>query len=235
MRNIKKIHIADKAHENRLRDIILGGQDGLVNVLGIVLGVAVASNNTEILITAALAAAFAEAISMGAVAYTSEVSEHDRYLKEKEQEMKNADENPEEEREEIRKIYEQKGFSGKLLEDVVATITSNKKVWIDTMMDEELRVADVPPKSVLLSSVIVGAASLVGALIPVVPFFFLPKDTAITLALVLSMVSLFTLGAFEAKTYVGTWWKHGLRILLIGMGAAAAGYIIGVIFGNGNL
>jgi len=56
-----------------LRDIILGGQDGLVNVLGIVLGVAAASGNSRIVLVAGLAATFAESFSMAAVAYTSSV------------------------------------------------------------------------------------------------------------------------------------------------------------------
>jgi len=56
---------------SRLKDIILGGQDGLVNVLGVILGVAVATYDTKIVIIAGLAAAFAESISMAAVAYTS--------------------------------------------------------------------------------------------------------------------------------------------------------------------
>lgn len=233
MFKLRKNQLEGKANENRLRDIILGGQDGLVNVLGIVLGVSAATNDTTILITAALSAAFAEAVSMAAVAYTSEVSEHDRYLKERDQQIKDTKAHPEEEKTEIRRIYEQKGFSGSLLDQVVDTITSNQKVWVDTMMEEQLKVTDVPPKSVLLSSVVVGAASLVGALIPVVPFFFLPKSSAVPAALVLSCIALFIVGAIEAKTYVGVWWKHGLRILLIGMGAAAVGYIIGLLFGQG--
>ncbi len=57
-----------------LRDIILGGQDGLVNVLGIVLGVAAASGNSRIVLVAGLAATFAESFSMAAVAYTSSIA-----------------------------------------------------------------------------------------------------------------------------------------------------------------
>ena len=54
-----------------LSDVILGGQDGLVNVLGVILGVAAATADTRIVLVAGLAATFAESVSMGAVAYTS--------------------------------------------------------------------------------------------------------------------------------------------------------------------
>src|SRR5258708_4638057 len=64
---------------NWLRDVILGGQDGLVNILGICLGVSAATSDVQILIVAALAATFAESISMGAVAYTSSLAQRDHY------------------------------------------------------------------------------------------------------------------------------------------------------------
>src|SRR5437588_7653530 len=121
---------------NSLRDVILGGQDGLVNMLGIALGVIAAGGSTHVLIVTGLAAAITESISMGAVAYTSFGSDRDFYLAEKAREQNEIDAKPEEERDEIRKIYAAKGFQGQLLEDVVSTITSNRETWVNTMMDE---------------------------------------------------------------------------------------------------
>src|SRR5712691_2782096 len=63
-----------------LRDIILGGQDGLVNVLGVVLGVAAATAQLRIIMAAALAATFSESIAMAGVAYTAALAERDYYL-----------------------------------------------------------------------------------------------------------------------------------------------------------
>jgi len=65
---------------NSLRDVILGGQDGLVNMLGIALGVVAASGSTHVLVVTGIAAAITESISMGAVAYTSWGSDRDFYL-----------------------------------------------------------------------------------------------------------------------------------------------------------
>ncbi len=105
-----------------MRDVILGGQDGLVNVLGIVLGVSAASQDKKILIAASLAAAFAEAVSMAAVAYTSTLAQIDHYQKEVDEEKDEINKNPQKEASEVREIYRQKGFSGKLLEEIVATV-----------------------------------------------------------------------------------------------------------------
>src|SRR5712692_1533668 len=108
---------------NSLRDVILGGQDGLVNMLGIALGVVAAGGSNHVLVVTGIAAAITESISMGAVAYTSFGSDRDFYLAERETEQSKMSSDPEEEREEIREIYGTKGFRGQLLDDVVATIT----------------------------------------------------------------------------------------------------------------
>src|SRR5258707_11367600 len=54
-----------------VRDVILGGQDGLVNVLGLVLGMAAATGSAHVVVTAGLAALLAESIAMARVAFTS--------------------------------------------------------------------------------------------------------------------------------------------------------------------
>src|SRR5581483_6192356 len=86
---------------NWLRDVILGGQDGLVNILGIILGVVAGGGDRTVLITTGLAAAITESISMGAVAYTSSISERDYYLAQQAREEREVEEVPEEEAEEV--------------------------------------------------------------------------------------------------------------------------------------
>src|SRR2546426_9290261 len=110
---------------NWLRDVILGGQDGLVNILGIILGVIAGGGSNTVLLAAGFAAAITESISMGAVGYTSTVSQRDYYQAERAREEAEIDAMPEAERQEIRDIYASKGFSGDLLERVVDTITAN--------------------------------------------------------------------------------------------------------------
>ena len=130
---------------NSLRDVILGGQDGLVNMLGIALGVVAAGGSTHVLIITGVAAAITESISMGAVAYTSFGSDRDFYLAERNREQTEIEAQPDDEREEIREIYAAKGFKGQFLEDVVSTITSNRETWVSTMMNEELHLQPIAP------------------------------------------------------------------------------------------
>lgn len=216
---------------NWLRDVILGGQDGLVNILGIILGVIAGGGSDKVLIVAGFAAAITESISMGAVGYTSATSERDFYQAEKEQEGSEIASTPEVERQEIADIYAAKGFKGKLLEDVVDTITANRDVWVDTMMDEELHLQPVQTPDILRAAVVIGIATLIGHLIPLMPFLVLPRTEALGLAIVSSAVALFGVGVYSAVTLVGDWRTNGLKMVTIGLGAAAIGFLVGRLFG----
>ena len=223
------------AVSSNLRDIILGGQAGLVNVLGIILGVAVASADIRIILAAGLAATFAESVSMAAVAFTSKRAEQSFYESELEREKREIKEIPELEKEEIREIYRRKGFSGKLLADVVEKITSDEEVWLDEMMKFELELKPVETKHALLSGLVVGIAAVIGSLIPLLPFFFLVLlnisiNQAILVSLAISALALFIVGAYKAKATVGDWKKSGLEIAVIGIVSALVGYVIGLLF-----
>jgi predicted membrane protein (TIGR00267 family) len=215
-----------------LRDIILGGQDGLVNVLGLVLGVAAATAQLRIILAAALAATFSESIAMGGVAYTSALADRDYYLAQLEKERREVDELPEVEREEVRQIFRDKGLHGELLERVVDEITSDKETWVDVMMRDELHLAPVTSQGIVRRSLVTGFSTLIGSLIPLVPFSFVPLfgmsvTTATILAVPLAAAVLFGVGAYKAITLVGDWRLSGLEMTIIGMVSAAAGYGIG--------
>jgi len=232
--SVKEFHKKQQAEAqkvtNSLRDIILGGQDGLVNSLGIIFGVSVATPDVRILITTVLAAGIAESISMGAVMYTSGHSQKDFYESQRRKEAKEIEKVPEMEKEEIRRIYAKKGLSGEALEEIVKVITADKKVWLDVMMAEELRIEPVHAKAIWKSSVLVFASTAVGHLIPLLPFFFVAHVDGLVASIIISAISLFAVGAYQAITLVGSWWKTGLRITAIGLIAAAAGYFVAKLF-----
>ena len=212
-----------------LSDIILGGQDGLVNVLGVILGVAAATGDAYIIFVAGLAATFAESVSMAAVAYTSTLADADYYESEREREYRHIQEVPNLERDEIRGIYGEKGFSGDLLERIVETITANPDVWVAVMMSEELQLQHVDRKSALRSAIIVGIAAIIGSLIPLVPFLFVPVSIGILLSISVSAFVLFIVGAIKARMTVGHPGKSGLEMAVIGTVSALIGYAVGAL------
>ncbi len=220
-------HAEAHRRANRLRDVILGGQDGLVNILGIILGVIAGGGTRPVLLAAGFAAAITESISMGAVGWTSALSERDYYAAEQARESAEIDANPEAERAEIRDIYAAKGFAGDLLDRVVETITANRQAWLATMMDEELHLQPVQAPDIFRSAVVITIATLIGHLIPLLPFVWLSRTAALITAIALSALVLFGVGTYQALTLVGDWRKKGLQMVAIGLGAAAIGFLIG--------
>jgi VIT1/CCC1 family predicted Fe2+/Mn2+ transporter len=213
------------------RNVILGGQDGVVNVLGLILGVATATNSSYYVILAGMAAIFAESISMAAVAYTSTRAEIEHYDSEVKRELWEMDNLPEVERQEIVDIYKKKGFGGALLRQVVDKVCSRRDVWLDTMMHEELGIENPSVgMTPLKQAVIVGVSAIIGSFIPITPFFFLGVTQAIEVSLVASLAVLFAVGAYKSKMTSGKWLNGGLELMLIGGAAGIAGYLVGTIF-----
>ncbi len=212
-----------------LSDVILGGQDGLVNVLGVILGLAAATNDAYIVLVGGLAATFAESVSMGAVAYTSTLADSDLYESERAREHRHIRLVPALERQEIRDIYAAKGFTGPLLDQIVDTITADKDVWVAVMMAEELQLKPTDRRDALRSALIVGVAAIVGSLIPLIPFAFLPVGPSMWVSVLISALTLFAVGAYKARMTVGHPAKSGLEMAVIGTVSALVGYAVGAL------
>ena len=212
-----------------LSDIILGGQDGLVNVLGVILGVAAATGDPRIVMVAGLAATFAESVSMGAVAYTSTLADAAFYESERKREYRHVLEVPHLERREIQEIYAQKGFKGELLGRIVDTITANTDAWVAVMMAEEHQLSPTNRGNALRSALIVGLAAIVGSIIPLVPFALFSVKAGIVVSIVISALVLFVVGVYKARLTIGHPGKSGLEMALIGTASALVGYAVGAL------
>lgn len=231
---VRGAHMEKHARPTMLSNFILGCQDGLVNVLGIILGVSAATSEVRIIYVAALAALAAESISMGAVAYTSTIARRKHYLRELEREKMEMRTVPEVEKDEVRTIFKRWGYRGRALEDVTKRIVSNPKAWLEFMMAHELDLEPVEKGVPLTSAWVVGASAVVGSIVPLLPFFVTPTNIQLgTYASVaISGVALFLIGLYEAKTTVGSLWRSGLQMAIIGLVAGLAGYLIGSLLGT---
>ncbi len=211
-----------------LPEVILGGQDGLVNVLGITLGMGAATASNHLVIVAGLAATFAESISMAAVAYTSKLAEADYYQSEYERERWEIEHIPQGEKEEVKEIYRQYGFTGKTLDEIVEKITSKKDLWLKSMMEQELKLEPVERKQAFSVGVIVGVSAIIGSLIPLIPYLVLPVKESTMVSVGVSAVTLFAVGFYKAKKTLGRHFiKEGLELMFIGMLSAFVGYLVG--------
>jgi vacuolar iron transporter family protein len=209
-----------------LSDLILGAQDGVVNTIGVVLGIASATSDARIVLAAGTAAAVAQAISMAAVAYTSSAARGDLFRAERAREYRHIERAPVVEREEVRAMFAAKGFAGELLDRAVDVVCENKDVWVAMMMAEEHALNDVDRRASLRSSAVVGGASLTASLAAVVPFGFTHGAVAIGLAMGASTLLLFMLGALKARLTTGSAGRSGLALAGIGVTSALAAYAV---------
>ena len=232
---------SDEAHAKPglLSDFILGSQDGLVNVLGVILGVAIASRDIRVVLAGGLAATFAESISMGAVAYTSTLARRDHYQSEIDRERQEMVELPDVEREEVRRVFGEWGYKGTDLEDLTDKIVANPRAWLEFMMAHELKLAPVDRIQARKSAVLVGVAAIVGSLIPLLPFLAYAGGatwdeilTAIFASLVVSGVTLFVIGWYKGKATIGRPLRSGTQMLIIGIASALAGFGIAALVGG---
>jgi VIT1/CCC1 family predicted Fe2+/Mn2+ transporter len=171
---------------------------------------------------------------MGAVGYTSTTEDRDYYAAQRRDEEVAVEDERDLECQEIEALYREKGFSGDLLDQVVATITSNRDRWVGTILSEERHLQPVANSDIVRRSGVITVATLIGHLIPLLPFVFLSRHVALIVGIALSAVVLFGVGAYTALTRVGSWWRSGVRMIAIGLGAAAIGFAIGRLFKAGG-
>lgn len=221
---LKKVLPPDK-----LSQVILGGQDGLVNTLGVILGVAAASQDIRVVVAGGLAATFAESISMGAVAYTSKRAEEDHYLSEFKRQKKGIEEQSQEYKKRLEDFYRKKGIANAELTKIVSSIVSNKEAWLSILLSEE-GLTPLNRREVLLDALIVFSSALLASFVPLLPFFFLNLKLGIAISLLFSAVTLFVIGFYKGKITVGKPLFNGLELLVIGITAAILGFGIGYVF-----
>lgn len=213
-------------------DFIYGSIDGVVTTFAIVAGVVGASLSPNIVLILGFANMFADGFSMAVANYQASKA-HNEYvqMKRKREEWEIENEREQEEQE-IRDIYQKKGFKAEFLEEIVRMITSKRKVWVDTMMREELGLVedDKRPLNSALSTFV--GFNVVG-LIPLIPFivFFglgLPVNSeAFYLSVVSTGAAFFIIGIIKGKIVKKSVVRSGFFTLLIGAIAALVAYFVG--------
>ncbi len=223
--------IADRLQDgpviSYLRDWVYGGIDGAVTTFAVVAGAVGANLSTPIILILGLANLLADGFSMAAANYSGTKTEEDDYRRLKLVEEKHIQLDPEGEREEIRQIYSAKGYHGEELETLVGIITSRRRTWIETMMQEEygLSAAQRSPFKAALTTFV---AFVVCGSLPLVPFVFgLPASAEITTFLTAS--AFFGIGSIKSRWSTQHWFWSGLETTVIGMAAAAIAWIVGYL------
>lgn len=213
-----------------VRDLMLGLNDGLVASFAVTSGVAGAFSAGNIVIMAGLAEMLGGAVSMGLAAFISARSQIEFYYSEIEREHDEIRRWPEREREEVRAIYREKGFTGQLLDRIVSHITADPERWGNVMMREELGLDIEKFDRPVRSGLAVGLSYLAGAFVPVAGYFFVAPHHGLIISAVATVLALFGVGAAKTVVTARPWWRSGLECMATGVAAAAVTYGAGRLF-----
>jgi VIT1/CCC1 family predicted Fe2+/Mn2+ transporter/rubrerythrin len=214
-------------------DAIYGVNDGLTAVFGIVAGVAGYSANNQFIVAAGLAGAISSALSMGASAYLANKAEREVFEAELARERQEIEENPEEEREELELFYQLKGFTEEESRAMVERLSAKPEQFLRTLAAEELGLSEERLPNPNLAAVVGTLSTAAGALVPVLPFFFLAGTLGIIVSAVISILAHFAVGASKSLVTLRSWWRSGLEMTVVALVVAVVAYAIGVLLGHG--
>ncbi len=217
-----------------LRPAVFGAMDGLVSNFALMAGVAGGSaamgEGTTGVVLAGLAGLAAGAFSMAAGEYTSVASQAELAEQEFENERIELRRNAEGEAKELAQIWVRRGVDLELAEAVAMQLGRNPEAALEVHAKEEIGLAPGELPNPWLAAGSSFLAFALGALIPLLPYFF--GVTVLWPSAVLSMIGLFGAGALVSRVTARSWWFSGLRQLVVGVLAAAVTYGVGTVVGT---
>lgn len=215
-----------------LRASIFGISDGLVSNTSLVMGFAGAATGADFILLAGLAGLLAGAFSMAAGEYVSMRAQRELFERQIELERSELESVPEEEAKEISLIYQAKGFPKEQADATAAQIMADPEIALDTLVREELGLDPSELGSPWGASIGSFVAFAVGAMVPVVPFFFGSAATGvIAISAAFSGLALFGVGAGVSLFTGRSTLYSGGRQVALGAAAAAVTYAIGILIG----
>lgn len=218
-----------------LADAIYGVNDGLSAIFGIVSGIAGVTDvaggaSTKFVLLSGFAGLIASSVSMGASGYLAAKSQREVFEGEMQRERKEMEENPEEEREELSLIYQLRGLSEEEADALSKRLSERPDEFLEIMGAEELGLSEKSFPSPVRSLASGGLSTLVGAFIPLIPFFFWSGLAAVIASFAVSILAHFLVGAAKSIVTVRSWWRSGLEMMIVGIIVAVVTYGLGVLF-----
>jgi vacuolar iron transporter family protein len=212
-----------------LGDAVLGGIDGCVTTFAVVAGALGAGFSGMVVIILGVANLLADGLSMAVSNYLGTRSQHEELEEARREEERHIKEFPEGEREEIRQIFSAKGFSGETLDRIVETVTQNKKLWIDTMLSEELGL-HLEARNPLRAGLSTFVAFVVVGFVPLAPFLIgagIPQHQRFLISSVMTGVAFAAVGVAKGVVLKRPLFSSGAQTLLVGGAAAVVAFLVG--------
>ncbi|VVB03817.1 unnamed protein product [Arabis nemorensis] len=208
-----------------VRDIIIGVSDGLTVPFALAAGLSGAKASSSIVLTAGIAEVAAGAISMGLGGYLAAKGEADHYAREMKREQEEIVAVPETEAAEVAEILAQYGIEPHEYSPVVNSLRKNPQAWLEFMMRFELGLEKPDPKRAFQSAFTIAIAYVLGGLVPLLPYMFIPQAMdAVVASVVITLIALFVFGYGKGRFTGSKPVKSAFETAFIGAIASAAAY-----------
>jgi VIT1/CCC1 family predicted Fe2+/Mn2+ transporter len=216
-------HKSERA--DRLEDSVFGVLDGVITAISLSVATAGVARigHAGVLLTI-VAAAVAGSLSMFTGALLSGRAKADLIRSERAREEREVDELPEEERREVHDIYRNRGLTEEETKILVDAVTSNKRLWVDTMMREELGLPPYPEDQPIAHAGTIGVFYLIGGILPGLPYLLtsLSLFSELELSVAVGSAELAIVGIVGSLYSSRSWYQSVAEILAVGLGTAAA-------------
>ena len=218
-----------------IREIVFGGQDGLISTTTLVAGLAATSSQAHVVVLAGAIAAAAGAISMGVGSYLSSRAQRQLYEAEWAAEQQEIADKPGEETAELLAALIGRGMSKRNAIEVVRRVSAHPKLMLEMLGVFELGLTSESLGSPLRDALVMGVAFVFGAMIPLAPFLLFDIRSGLVVTTLLALTALFALGAAKATFSGRSMIVSGLEVM--GLGGAAGvfgyglGYLVSALFG----
>ncbi|MGD0386365.1 MAG: VIT1/CCC1 transporter family protein [Solirubrobacteraceae bacterium] len=212
--------------------VIYGANDGLAAVFGLVAGFSGATGGSHLVLTAGLFGAIGSALSMATGAYLAERSVAEVAAANLAREHEEVLTHPEEEKEELSLFYQLKGLTVAEADMVVERIAEDPEQLFKAIAIEEFGSADAERGDAVQAALAGGLSTAAGAMVPVIPFFFLHGTAGVIVAASVSLVAHFAVGAAKSLFTLRTAWSAGLEMTAAGAIVGGVTYLLGLAIGT---
>jgi VIT1/CCC1 family predicted Fe2+/Mn2+ transporter len=212
---------------SRIRELVLGAQDGLIGTVGLLTGLAVANRSSSTIVIAGFAEMAASSLSMAAGVYLSSQAENELFRGAIADELAEMEDHPEVERRELQILLEEEGIASEDARCVSEVMARHPHSHVRMTVEKELGLAYGEHRTALGDAAVVGAMFILAAWVPVFPYLIWGVGTALPVSLVATATALFGLGILKGAIAGLRRFSSGLKVLAVGGGAALIGFAVG--------
>jgi len=215
-----------------IRELIFGLEDGMVSTLGVIVGVAAGTGQRSVVILTGFVVVAVEALSMAAGSYLSNKSDQELKGKLLDEQKEDIEKSPDQEQDQASRILKEKGYTIDEQVIIMQRLRRSKKRLLSFLAhhDLDMQVHKQPFSTILLSAFIMWTTYIIGGMIALAAFFFVPMTYASVIAVLFVASALFLLGVLKGVFLGISWLRSGLEMMLVSLVAAGIGYAVGKFF-----